>query len=149
MPKVRVPQWDTLHTPMCEGPAPRWSWERFSSAVGMVPESGTFRSAQSHLFSLASLEEGQAELASATQWGELSVGPWRNQCWLREVQGQQGLLYLEPGHQLSRDQHRALPCLAGKGALSPHLSSHHRSHVALRKSWEEKLSAPLWDPFFW
>lgn len=66
---------------------------QFCCGVGMVPESGTFRSAQSHLFSLTSLEEGRAEVSSATQWGEFSVGPWRNQCWLREVQGQQGLLY--------------------------------------------------------
>lgn len=152
MSKLRFPQQDTLHTSMCEGPALRWSWGRFSSAAGWgwwVPESGTFRSAQSHSFSLASLEEGQAEVASAMQWGKLSVGPWRNQCWLREVQGQQGLLYLEPGHQLSRDQCCASPCLAGKRTLSPRLSSHHKSHVALSKSWEEKLFASLWDPFFW
>lgn len=106
---------------------------RCCCGVGTAPESGTFRSAQSFLIGISRGRAGK-EVASAMQCRELPAGPWRNQCCLREVQGQQGLLYFEPGHQLSRDQHGASPCLAGKGALSSRLSSHPRSHMALSKS---------------
>lgn len=95
---------------------------RCCCGVGTAPESGTFRSAQSFLIGI-SRGRADKEVASAMQCGELPAGPWRNQCCLREVQGQQGLLYFEPGHQLSRDQYRASPCLAGKGALISSLKS--------------------------
>lgn len=142
MSKQRFLQQDTLHTPMHEGPA----W-------GAVEEGSVLLWAQgwywvrhlwvcSESFVLNGISSGRAEkeLASAMWYRELSVGPWRNQFWLKDVQGQQGLLHFEPGHQLSRDQYRASPCLAGKGGftLCPQVTT--GLFVALSKSWEEELS---------
>lgn len=135
---LRFSQRDTLHTPMHEGPAPRWSWGRFGAVVGWRPYLSQAPLGLLRVFSLASLEEGQAKRQPLPcSAGSSLLAPGEISAAWGKCRASRDCFTLSLATSWAGTSIVPHPAWQAK-ELSSRLSSHQRSHMALSKSWEEK-----------